>query len=889
MDTVRRRGRATARRDSGWRGRVAVCLEVEDMHRTPRPYRLPLLLLLLGLALAPAAVADDAPALVPNVVGKSAEQAQALLDDAGFHVVAIDIAEGEAGKVHSQVPPGGSYRAPGDDVEIRIGTALRVETVTPDTIGKALDAVIDDYASAYVIEVEAVEGEDADQGKVLDQDPKPGDPLLFRGVLRLFAVQASAPAGVTVPAVIGMAETEARAALEDAGLSIAITYVQDPVAGPGIVVSQDPPCCGEILAGGLVALRVNGEPPDEPDEAVPMPAVTGLTMHDASNAVLMEGLVPQVQFQVAGGEAWRVIQQDPAAGVLVPAGGTVGLVVSLPTAQPTQVRVPPLYGLTAADAVAVLGGVHLTAHVVEQYSLYTPGRVYGQSPVSGAWIQSGSTVTVQIARTPPGGWTPTGVVVPSVTGRSPTQAFVRLLAAGLWGHQKLHVSPDAPIGVIDHQHPAAGAVVGPGTIVSIYLPKETTVPPLVGSTTGLALTKLTQAGLNGHAQGPGFGLGATKVTSQAVAAGTKIARGTTIPFTFVYTGGIGPLKVKVPALVGKTKAQAAALLQGKGLNAHFVGPVMGIGPTKVTSQSPVANTLVLAGSTVTVHYVHTGGITPLKVQVPNVVGKSKGQAGAALQAKGLTPHFIGPAFGFGATQVTSQSPAAGTLAATGTTVDVHYTYSGGIQLPKVQVPTVVGLSKAQAAALLQSKGLQAQFVGPALGFGIAKVVSQTPGANTLVLAGSTVQATIQYTGGVIGLKVPVPNLINMSKAQALTALQAKGLVANFHGPQLGFGTTKVVSQSPGAGTLVAKGSHVNVNYVFASVISPPLVIQVAVPNVVGKTKGQAKAMIEAKGLKAKFVGLPFGIGKPRVLSQNPPAGHMVLKNAVVTMHIKWIP
>jgi beta-lactam-binding protein with PASTA domain len=857
------------------------------MNPTPasrRPIAL-FLLLVLGLWLAPQARADDPSVAVPDVVGRSAQEATTTLQAAGFEVDPVDIAAGTPGAVQSQVPPAGTYRLKGSKVEIRVGTAVRIQTTAPDVRGKSVEEATQAYAHAYVIEVELVPGDEAQQGKVVDQQPKPGSALLFRGVLRLFVVQEPTPAGVIVPSVIGKSEADARTMIEEAGLKVAVSYVQDPVADPGTVISQEPACCGEILAGGLVSLRVSGEAPPAPEADVVMPAVTGMTMHDASQVVLMAGLVPKVEFHVLVGQpAWRCVSQDPAAGQALASGSEVRLVVSLPSQSPTQVRVPPLYGLSGADAAVVLGLLHLQAQVVEQVSLYTPGRVFSQTPGSGTYVSTGSSVLVRVAKAPPPGWSPVGIQVPSVVGLTPAQAFVKLLTSGLWGHQRHHVSPGSPLGAVDAQHPAAGSVVGPGAKVTFFLPKGVTVPTLLGSTKAHALQKLLQVGLNASAHGPAFGLGTTKVTSQSVAPGTKIAEGSTVDFVYVYAGGVGPVLVKVPPLIGKTRPQAAALLQARGLNGQFLGPVLGLGPTKVTAQSPGPNTLVLAGSTVTVHYVHVGGVPVIKVKVPNVIGMTTSHATQVLQAKGLGTHLIGPAFGFGASKVTSQNPAPHTLVNPGSTVDVHYVYGGILQPLKVKVPALLGLTKGQAAAALQAKGLKAHFFGPAVGFGVPRVVAQLPASNTLVATGSTVKVTIKYTLAPGGVKVSVPNLINKTKGQALATLQAKGLSWSFHGPQFGFGVTKVVSQSPGPGVLVNPGTVVQVHYVFGA---PLGIVKVKVPHVVGKTRAQAKAIIQAAGLKWKFVGPIFGIGVPHVISQTPHANVMVAKGSTVSMVVKF--
>jgi serine/threonine-protein kinase len=840
-----------------------------------------LLPVLLVAALGASAAADHDLAPVPDLAGKSAAEAKSILEGAGFVPLLVDIADGTPGIVHSQVPAAGGEEPVGSEVEVRIGTALRVNTQAPDARGRLLAEAAEELSAAYVIDVVSVDGPEDRRGQVVDQAPAPGSALLFRGVLTLFVVQEAGPAGVTVPDLLGLPEGEARHLLEEAGLKVAVTYVDDPVAGHGIVVSQDPACCGEILVGGLVAIRVNGEAPPEPGPAgaVPVPPVVGLTMHDASQALLLLGLVPRLQFTVSPTSPWTAISQDPGAGVVAHAGDEVKVVIALPTAKPAQVRVPSLYGLSAASAAAVLGSLGLASIVHEEFSLFPVGRVFQQQPAPGTWVSAGSAVSAKVAKAPPGGWSPIGVQVPDLTGLSPNDALWKLVLSGLWGLHKKHVSPTGALGIVDAQHPAPGTVAAPGTVVKFYTPEEATVPPLVGLTKAAATAALTNAGLNGVAQGPAFGLGATKVTAQSHAAGTHVARGSTITFVYQFVGGPGFLKVKVPHLIGLTKTAAIQALQAKGLQGQLIGPAFGFGATQVTSQDPAPNVLVAIGFTVKAHYKFTGG-PPAKVIVPNVIGMAKGAAAAALQAVGLQPHLVGPAFGFGGTEVVGQNPGAGTPVDPGSQVIVNWKYGGVILPNKVAVPNLIGLTKNQAAQALQAKGLLALFLGPAMGFGIPKVVAQAPAAGVLVDAGFTVKATIQYTG--LALKVKVPTLLGLTKQQALNALQAVGLVANFQGPMFGFGATKVVGQSPLANALVDPGSTVTVSYIFVGFPPGPLV---NVPNVIGKTRNQAKAILESKGFTVKVVGPFLGIGTPTVVGQNPGGGSDIPPGSQVTITI----
>jgi beta-lactam-binding protein with PASTA domain len=306
------------------------------------------------------------------------------------------------------------------------------------------------------------------------------------------------------------------------------------------------------------------------------------------------------------------------------------------------------------------------------------------------------------------------------------------------------MAPDAPLGLVASQHPGAGAGVAPGTPVTFYVPEATTVPHLLGKTRNQAISLLQQAGLNAAPQGPAFGLGSTKVVSQSHPAGGKVAKGSTVTFAYAWTGGLPVPKVSVPNLVGLTKNAAQNALAAKGLAAQFQGPAFGFGATQVTAQNPGAGTLVPKGSAVLVVYKFTGGLQPIKVAVPLLIGLKKSAAEQAISAKGLVPQLQGPGFGIGQTKVTSQDPVAGTLVAPGSIVKATYVWTGGIQPLKVTVPSVVNLKPSEAKAALQAKGLNGVVVGPQIGIGKPYVFSQDPAAGAKVVGGPTVFLKLKW-------------------------------------------------------------------------------------------------------------------------------------------------
>ena len=648
--------------------------------RAPRtlPVLIALATLLLGLAFgaAPRAWADHDDIQVPPLEGRTPEEARAALDALGLVAVLVPVAGPAVGRVERQDPVAGTPVAVGAQVVARYGIALRLETRLPDLRGQLLPAVGPELEGAYTLEVELVYQPQRPDGQILDQMPAPGQTLWYRGVLALKVAAAQPTQGLTaiVPPLLGTPEPEAIDMLKSLGLNVAIDYRQEPGQPGGIVLAQDPRSGAEIVTGGTVFLRVSGlgGAPGPEVHQVPVPALIGLEMNAALGAVQAHGFVPQLSFQVKAGQpAWRVFEQDPAPGTPRPAGASVGLVVALPAAQPQQVAMPVLFGLTQAQAQAILHSLGLVVNVQLKNVGFPAGRVYGQSPAPGGLVAKGSMVLVNVALGQPGpGPGLANVQVPTLVGLSPAQAWQKLAQAGLTPKGLQHLAPNKPVDVVDQQQPAPGTLLPTGAEVRFYVPLASIVPGLFGRTRTEAIQLLQGAGFNANPQGPGFGVGTTVVIAQGAPAGVPLARGSTVSFAYKFqVGGGMPVKVQVPALLNLTKDQAAAKLQqnGLGVDLERQGPILPGPGTKVVAQVPNAGSLVTAGSVVKVIYVEVGAIV-LPVTVPALVGKTKAQAKAQLEALGLVPKFNGPGGNPTKLKVVTQQPAHGTKLAPGSIV-----------------------------------------------------------------------------------------------------------------------------------------------------------------------------------------------------------------------------
>ncbi|HWH13760.1 MAG TPA: PASTA domain-containing protein, partial [Miltoncostaeaceae bacterium] len=217
----------------------------------------------------PAAVA------VPDVVGRTREDAEVALTQAGFRVRVTQAFDDEVeqGRVISQTPAGGQQAAAESQVTIQVSRGAEPVQV-PNLVGDSLSTARAELEAAG-LEVGDLSDRSSErpEGTVLEQDPRPGQ-RVERGS-RVNLVVAAGPELVSVPNVIGSSLDKAQSSLEGAGFDV--TTVSAPSNSPaGTVVDQSPPAGAQVEAGATITLTVSDGPAEEPepDAGTTPPAAT---------------------------------------------------------------------------------------------------------------------------------------------------------------------------------------------------------------------------------------------------------------------------------------------------------------------------------------------------------------------------------------------------------------------------------------------------------------------------------------------------------------------------------------------------------------------------------------------------------------------------------------
>ena len=219
-----------------------------------------------------------------------------------------------------------------------LSTPENVATV-PDVVGQDEDEATDRLENAgFEVVVEREFNPDERRGDVFEQDPEAGSEA-ERGD-RVTIVVSKGERQVEVPEVVGESLPEARALVEQAGLTVGSETEEESDEPEGTVIGQDPEPGAEVAPDAEVDLVFSGGP-----GTVFVPNVFCDSIDAAQAEVQDRGL----QFDVVGSEfssecpEGTVAEQDPEAGSEVEAGSTVRVIESEgPEPTPTETSPSPI-------------------------------------------------------------------------------------------------------------------------------------------------------------------------------------------------------------------------------------------------------------------------------------------------------------------------------------------------------------------------------------------------------------------------------------------------------------------------------------------------------------------------------------------------------------------
>ncbi|HSD24739.1 MAG TPA: Stk1 family PASTA domain-containing Ser/Thr kinase [Solirubrobacterales bacterium] len=266
---------------------------------------------------------------------------------------------------------------------------------------------------------------------------------------------------------------------------------------------------------------------------------------------------------------------------------------------------------------------------------------------------------------------------------------------------------------------------------------------------------------------------------------------------------------------------------------------------------------------------------PSHVSVPDVIGQDVDAATQILDGKGFDVAIKAIPSGAPRNQVVEQDPIptdrGGGKAEEGSTVTLSVSSGPAI----VAVPDVAGLSVTDATNRLEKAGFKVttrnQFSNSVPK---GRAIGTEPAAGTQLSTSQVI--TLLVSRGTN--QVEVPNVVGLDDQAALAALQEAGLSGVLVQRDSTEPEGKVISQSPGAGKLVARGSQVTV---FASIGA------ITVPDVVGQNRKTAVTALKKAGFTVavteETTSDPAQVN--RVISEFPPGGSRGRRGDTVTISV----
>jgi eukaryotic-like serine/threonine-protein kinase len=262
---------------------------------------------------------------------------------------------------------------------------------------------------------------------------------LFRG--------SPAPQTVSIPAVTGLSEADARNQLVSAGLRPDVTQEESTVEQRGLVIRTNPSVGTEVAERTSVNLVVGSGP-----GSVTVPRLEGMSLQEAQATLEGAGLTLGAQTQQETSDSQlvgRVTGSTPRAGETTEGGATVAVIVGT---APTGVQVPDVSGQDLDDAEQELRDAGLTPRRQDP-NADTGDRVAGTNPPSGQRVQRGSEVVLLTGSSDE-------VEMPDIEGLTEDQALDQLGELGIRPQiEREQVSSDDQDGRVIEQSPRPGEQV----------------------------------------------------------------------------------------------------------------------------------------------------------------------------------------------------------------------------------------------------------------------------------------------------------------------------------------------------------------------------------------------------------------------------------------------
>lgn len=319
---------------------------------------------------------------IPQVLGMDRIEAAAMMEEAGFDIETQSVYHDEIpdDQVAGTEPDSGDRVVRGDTVTVLVSLGQpTVPGIPQDRNLDALRSLLDDRTLELSLG-EPEYSDDVAEGGVLSIEPAPGQTVPTNTTVTVALSQGPAP--VSIPPVADLPADEARAALEQAGLTVSEVSQQfDDQTPPGQAIGTSPAAGTTVARGAPIVLQISN--------AIVVPDVLGMSRDEALELLTGAGLnvaEEQRDEDAVAEAADHITAVSPAPGELVdPAAPSVSLTL------PGQVEVPGVLGRRIDEARETLAEAGLSVVTEDD----DDARIYRQRPRSGDEVTPGTEIELR--------------------------------------------------------------------------------------------------------------------------------------------------------------------------------------------------------------------------------------------------------------------------------------------------------------------------------------------------------------------------------------------------------------------------------------------------------------------------------------------------------------
>ncbi|MDO4473825.1 MAG: Stk1 family PASTA domain-containing Ser/Thr kinase [Eubacteriales bacterium] len=205
---------------------------------------------------------------VPDVEGRDEEEAQKILEDAGFKNITSEAvySEEEQGVVIGTDPTAGTKVDKNTTIKMKVSKGSEKIPV-PNVVGKSENDAKSEITDAglTISTVETEYSESYETGLVIRQDPAGGKVEKGSSVSLVVSLGKKPEEKPKVPSIVGASESSAKQMIINAGLTVSdTTYISSDTVPAGCVISCSPGVGTELSKGASVSIVIStGAAPEE--------------------------------------------------------------------------------------------------------------------------------------------------------------------------------------------------------------------------------------------------------------------------------------------------------------------------------------------------------------------------------------------------------------------------------------------------------------------------------------------------------------------------------------------------------------------------------------------------------------------------------------------------